>query len=543
MTVRPSAVPTIERVRRWRTGQLGITEWLALGVAALALAPIAYLVWRALEGGQQSLAALQHPRTATLVLRSVVLAAVVALSSVLLALPLAWLTERVAVPGRRLWATLLALPLAVPSYLMAYAVVALLGPRGALAGLVERLFGVERLPELYGFWGAWLTLTLVTYPYSYLPLRAAFARFDTALEDAARTLGTPSPFVFWRVTLPLLRPALMTGVLLSALYTLADFGAIAILRYPTLTFSIYNQYRLSFDRSAAAALALLLVGLSTLLVLAERYWRHRAVLYRATGVPRPAVRRPLDARSWPLLLLAGGVLVLGLGLPFGVAGYWLVRALAIGETLPPVWDALRNSLSVGVLAAVLTVALAFPVARAAARGRAAVARMLDIPLWIAYGLPGIVMALALVSLSVQALPWLYQTLLLLLLGYALRFLPEAAGTLRSVLSQQNPRWEEAARTLGRRPWRVWLEVQLPLAFPGVVSALVLVFLTTVKELPVTLLLSPIGFTTLATAVWGATTDAFWSHAAVPALVLLLVGVVPMGLLSWWQERRGRARGV
>ncbi len=543
MTVRASAVPTLERVRRWRTGQLGITDWLALGVAVLALAPIVYLVGRALEGGQQSLAALQHPRTATLVLRSLGLAAAVSLSGLLVAVPLAWLTERVALPARRLWATLLALPLAVPSYLIAYAVVALLGPRGALAGVLERALGVERLPELYGFWGAWFTLTLVTYPYSYLTVRAAFARFDTALEDAARTLGTPAPAVFWLVTLPLLRPALMTGALLSALYTLGDFGAIAILRYPTLTFSIYNQYRLSFDRSVAAALALLLVGLSALLVLAERYWRRRAVLYRLTGVPRPASRRPLDARTWPVLVLAVSVVVLGLGLPIGVAGYWLVRALAIGEVLPPVWDGLRNSLLVGVLAALLTVALALPVARAAARGRAALARFLDVPLWIAYGLPGIVMALALVSLSVQLVPWLYQTLPLLLLGYALRFLPEATGTLRSVLSQQNPRWEEAARTLGRRPWRVWLEVQLPLAFPGVVSAVVLVFLTTVKELPVTLLLSPIGFTTLATAVWGATTDAFWSHAAVPALVLLVVGVVPMGLLSWWQERRGRVRGA
>ncbi len=531
--------PVVVR-RQWRAPALD--ELVAIVIALIALGPLAYLVWRSWQGSENALAALQHPRTVTLLLRSLGLAAAVAGTSVLLALPLAWLTERVAVPGRRALAILFALPMAVPSYLMAYAVVATLGPRGALAELTGRVLGIERLPEIYGFFGAWLTLTLVTYPYVYLAVRASLRGIDPSFEDAARLLGRGRLATFWSITVPLLRPGLVSGMLLVALYVLSDFGAIAILRYPTLTYSIYNQYRLSFDRAAAAGLALLLVACTSLLVLVERQWRRRAAFFRTAGSSRPAPRARPSVWAWGLAgfgLLISGV---ALGLPAGVALYWWLRARRLGEVLPGVSESFVHSLGISLAAAIVTVALAFPVARAIVRGASRLTRLLDLPLWIAYSLPGIVLALALVSLSAQFLPILYQTLPLLLLGYALRFLPEAVGTVRAVLVQQSPRWEEAARTLGLRPWQAWFRIQLPLALPGALSAVLLVFLTTVKELPVTLLLSPIGFMTLATMIWNATADAYWSHAALPTLLLLGTGVIPMAFLSWWEERsvrRGR----
>jgi len=530
------------RVQR-RSVRLSSDAVLALLVIGLALSPLAYLLWRAVEGGERSLAALLHPRTGELLLRSLALAAAVALSSAACGLPLAWLTERVALPGRRFFAVLFALPLAVPSYLTAYALVAILGPRGALAGALERVFGLERLPEIYGFAGAWLTLTLVTFPYAYLSLRATLRGLDPTFEDAARVLGQGRGTTFLRVTLPLLRPGLVAGMLLAALYTLGDFGAIAVLRYPTLTYSIYNQYRLSFDRSAAAALAVLLVFLSAVIVVGERQWRRRGAYHRSTGSRRPPSRVPPRWWSWLLLVAALLLVGLALGAPVSVALYWWWRAWTIGEALPAVTEPFLNSLAVGAGAALLTVCLAFPVARVVLRQQGRLARVLDVPLWVVYALPGIVLALALVSLAAQRLPFLYQTVPLLLLGYALRFLPEAVGTLRAVLAQQSPRLEEAARTLGLRSWQAWLHVQLPLALPGLASAVTLVFLTTIKELPVTLLLSPIGFSTLATAVWNATADAYWSHAALPTLLLVVVGVFPMGILGFWQERERDREGA
>jgi iron(III) transport system permease protein len=529
--------------QRWSLVVIRPSEVVALVVASIALVPVLYLVWRALEGGERALASLTHPRTAWLVLRSLGLAVAVAASSALVAFPLAVLTERVAFPGRRWLAILLTVPLAVPSYVMAFAVVAALGPRGTLASLLERSMGLTRLPEVYGFFGAWLTLTLVTYPYTFLALRAALRGLDPAFEEVARTLHAGRWVTLWRVTVPLLGPALLSGMLLTALYVLSDFGAIAILRYPTLTYSIYNQYRLSFDRSAAAALAVLLVVLSAILVIAERHWQRRAAFYRTVGTRRPPVLHRPGWGSWlglSLALLWGSFAI---GLPAGMAAFWFLRARSLGEQLPGIGEPLANSLLVGSAAGLVTVALALPVAWAVVRGNGRYVSLIDLPLWIAYGLPGIVLALALVSFSVRFLPWLYQTLPLLIVGYALRFLPEATGILRATLAQQNPRLEEAARTLGLRPWRAWLTVQFPLTLPGIGSAFALVFLTTIKELPVTLLLSPIGFTTLATAVWNATADAFWSHAALPTLLLLGIGVVPMAIFSWWQERgAGRSNG-
>ncbi|MCS7051281.1 MAG: iron ABC transporter permease, partial [Thermomicrobium sp.] len=487
-----------------------LDEIAATMVSVVALGPLVYLSWRAVLGSESALAALVHTRTLTLIGTSLALAATVAFSATLVALPLAWLTERVAVPGRRIWATLFALPMAVPSYLAAYAVVATLGPRGALASVLERTVGLTRLPEIYGFFGAWLTLTLVTYPYVYLALRASIRGLDPAFEEAARTLGHGRLDTLWKVILPLLRPGLVSGMLLTALYVLSDFGAIAILRYPTLTYSIYNQYRLSFDRAAASALALLLVALTAVLVVAERQWRRRAAFFRTSGTSRTTPLTEPRPWSWFVLVLGLSVSGLALAMPAGIAAYWWWRAWTIGEEVPDVRGPFVNSVAVSLAAAIITVAIAFPVARAVVRGAHRLTRTIDLPLWIAYGLPGIVLALALVSLTAQVVPWLYQTLPLLLIGYALRFLPEAVGLVRAVLAQQSPRLEEAARTLGLRPWHVWLRVQFPLTLPGLVSAVLLVFLTTVKELPVTLLLSPIEFTTLATTVWNATTDAYWS---------------------------------
>ncbi|GBD17954.1 Molybdenum transport system permease protein ModB [bacterium HR27] len=531
------------RGRTWPTRTRPSGEFvLAMLVTSLALCPLAYLAWRAGEGGERSLAALWHPRTGELLLRSVGLAITVAVTSALCGLPLAWITERVALPGRRVFAVLFALPLAVPSYLTAFALVAVLGPRGALADLLDRAVGLERLPEMYGFAGAWGTLTLVTFPYAYLSIRAALRGLDPTLEDAARVLGESRRAAFSLVTLPLLRPAIVAGMLLSALYALGDFGAIAVLRYPTLTYSIYNQYRLSFDRSAAATLALLLVVLSAAAVVAERRWRRRAVFYRSVGTRRPASLQPPTWWAW--LVLGGGLSLVGLalGAPVSVAAYWWWRARVLSEDMPAVGQAFLNSLLVGFAAAVLTVCLALPVARVVSQSQTSFARLLDVPLWVAYSLPGIVLALSIVSLTARFLPFLYQTIPLLLLGYALRFLPEATGTLKAVFAQQNPRLEEAARTLGLRRWSIWWRVRLPLAFPGLVAALTLVFLTTVKELPITLLLSPIGFSTLVTVVWNATAEAYWTHAALPTLLLVAIGVIPMVLLGLWQERVQSGQG-
>lgn len=530
-----------------RYARMGVPAlvWIpAATLTVVSLIPLLYLVVRALGGGEDTLATLWRGRTLVLIQNTMLLALAVTASAAVISLPLAWLTMRTDLPGRRLWSVLVALPIAIPSYVGAFTAVAAFGPRGALQNLLQPLFGIERLPEIYGFSGAWLVLTLYTYPYIYLSLRGVIGSLDPALEEAARSLGHGPWSTFFRITLPQLRPAMTSGALLTALYVLSDFGAVSLLNFDAFTRVIYNQYRLAFDRSAAAGLALILAGLTIVIVTAERVSRGPQRYHRSSaGTARP--HRQVRLGRWKLVGLAycGGLTLLTLGTPLAVISYWLFQALQTGNPLALTWRAAWHSASVSLLAAALAVAAAFPIAVLLVRYTGWLSRTVEVPLWIGYALPGIVTALALVSFGARYLTPLYQTLAMLLLAYLIRFLPEAVGSLRASLLQVSPHLEEAGRSLGHPPLRVWLRVTAPLLWPGIASGGTLVFLTTIKELPVTLLLSPIGYDTLATEVWNATRELFWSHAALPALVLFLVAALPMGILTWRQqpaEQRGSA---
>lgn len=510
--------------------------WIpAAALTAASLIPLLYLFVRALGGGESTLATLWRERTLVLIQNTLLLAAAVTASAATISLPLAWLTTRTDLPARRLWSVLAALPIAVPSYVGAFTAIAAFGPRGALQGLLQTLFGIERLPEIYGFIGAWLVLTLYMYPYIYLPLRGVIGSLDPALEEAARSLGHGPWSTFLRVTLPQLRPAMTSGALLTALYVLSDFGAVSLLNFDAFTRVIYNQYRLAFDRSGAAGLALVLAALTIIIVTVERVSRGPQRYHRSSaGAARP-LRRVRLGRWTPIgLAYCGGLALLTLGTPLAVIGYWLVQALRTGNPLTVTWRAAWHSASVSLLAAALAVVAAFPIAVLLVRYSGWLSRTVEVPLWIGYALPGIVTALALVSFGARYLTPLYQTLAMLVLAYLIRFLPEAVGSLRASLLLVSPRLEEAGRSLGHPPFRVWLRVTAPLLWPGIASGGTLVFLTTIKELPVTLLLSPIGYDTLATEVWNATRELFWSHAALPALSLFLVAALPMAILTWRQ---------
>jgi iron(III) transport system permease protein len=328
-----------------------------------------------------------------------------------------------------------------------------------------------------------------------------------------------------------LRPALAAGGLLVALYTLSDFGAVSLLRYNALTQAIYVQYRSSFDRSLAALLTLLLV-LATLIVLwAEQRARGKARTSRFNASSsRPPRIVHLGKWRWPALLFAGAVVLLAVGLPVGVTATWLVRGLISGQALPALWQITLNSVIAASLAALLTVLAALPIAWLTARYRHPSIPWLERGSAIGNGLPGIAIALSLVFFSANYIPFLYQTLTLLILAYAVRFLPQTVGASRAGLLHVSPRLEEAARGLGLSPLHTRLRVTLPLARPGVLAGAALVFLTVMKELPITLLLGPTGFKTLATEIWSATAEAFFARAAAPALLLVLVSSLSIGII-------------
>jgi iron(III) transport system permease protein len=500
--------------------------WL-WAAAIIALAPVVIpfllLIARAFGGGSTAIETITSSRTLDLVLNTVALVVSVSAASATIGVTAAWLTERTNLRGRTVWRVLVALPLVLPSYVIALTIISAFGPRGLIADTLG--FG---LPSLRGFWGAMWALTVATYPFVYLIVASALRRMDPALEEAARGLGASARRVFFTVVTPQLRQAIGAGVLLTALYTLSDFGAVSLTGFDSFTRVIYAQYAGRLDRTPAIVLAALLVGLALIVLVAERRVRRGRPF-----VPSPTTRiqRPmrLTNRQQTLGTIAlTGLTLLTLALPVATLIAWVARDPA-PSGMP--WSSLAGSVSVSVLAAVAAGLLAIPVAVLVVRhgtGRAAWVERLS---YLSYSVPHITVGLAMVFVASRWLGPLYQSLLVLIAVYVSVFFAQALGSVRSALSQVSPSLEEVARTLGASRARTMRRVVIPLIGRGIAAGGLLVFLTTMKELPITLLLRPTGLDTLAVDVWSASGELLYSAAAIPALMLLAVSAIPTFVLA------------
>ena len=503
----------------------------ALLVVAAGLLPLAYLLVRGLGADAEARAAVQPGPTLRLVLDTALLVSGVLVATLVLGTTLAWLVVRSDLPGRRLWAVVLTLPLVIPSYVGALILLGALGPKGLLQKVLEPL-GVDRLPDLYGYEGALLALTLSTYPYVFLIAAAALRSVDGSVEEAGLSLGRSPLRVFLTVTLPALRPALGAASLLVALYVLADFGAVSLMQYPTLTRAVYLQYESLLDRNAAAILALVLVALAVVVVALEGRMRRRGAAYRSSpGAGRRLRQARLGRWRWPALLACSACAVVFLVLPLGVLGWWSAEGLSVGRPFTLAWHAALDSALASGAAAACAAAAAVPVALLAWRHPSLPSRLLERLAYVPNAVPGIAVALALVFFGARYGGVLYQSLALLVFAYVVRFLPQAVATTRSALALVDPRVEEASRSLGRGSLRTLVSVVLPLARPGMLAGAALVFLSAMKELPATLLLRPIGFDTLATEIWTDTSIGAYSDAAPSALLLIAVSAPLVYALS------------
>lgn len=541
VTLSPAALasraPSARTGSPWRAWRVPAPLLLgALAVAAICLVPPVYLVVRASDDLAVARDAILDGGTLRLTLRTLALSATVTALAAAIALPLAWLTTSTDLPWRRAFAVLTVLPLAVPSYVGALVAVSAFGPRGLLQQALEPA-GVDRLPGLvFGFAGATVVLALFTYPYMLLTLRPALGGLDPRLQELSRGFGYGRWTTFRRIVLPQLRPALLSGGLLVALYTLADFGAVSLLRVRTLTTHLLTLFESTFNFTSVAALSLVLATLALALVTFEVWSRGRR-RYDAVGRNGNGRAAPVELGRWrwPAVAFVAVVLLLALAVPAAVLGYWLVRGVEAGEALRGLGGAVRGSLLGASFAALFAALAALPVALLSVRHRAfPLSRPIEVVSYTGYALPGLVVGLALVFAGLNLGP-LYQSFALLVVAYALLFLPQAVGATRVALLQVRPSMEEAARGLGRRPWQVLTGVTIPLAGRGIAAGAALVFLTTIKELPATLVLAPTGFETLATHVWSAADQAFFARAALPALLLIALSALPLLLLDAWRR--------
>jgi len=480
-----------------------------LVTALVALLPIGYLLVRTAEAGPERVwEIVVRERTLTLVLRSLALAGTVTALSVVVGVGLAVLATRTNVPGRRLLAVTAALPLAIPSYVAAFA-------------------WISAFPSVSGFAGTVLVLTACCYPYVYLPVAAAMRRIDPAVEEVARSLGRSPWNTFWSVTARQLRPAAASGALLVALYALSDFGAPSLLRFDAFTRVIHASYRSSFDRTPAAVLSLLLVAITVAITVAEARTRRGSERARVGG---GVARRPhtvgLGRLRWPAATLAVAVVTVALVFPIASLLYWFATGLSSGVDVPDLATSALNTFWFALLGALLCTALAVPVGVLAARFRGRSTAVIEHASFAGHALPGIVVALALVFFGARVAQPVYQRTPLLVLAYAVLFVPAAIGAVRSAVTMSPVRTEEAARSLGSTPWQVLRRVTLPLAAPGIAAGAALVLLTCMKELPATLLLRPTGADTLATSLWTETGVAAYGAAAPYGLALVVLAVLP-----------------
>jgi len=440
-------------------------------------------------------------------------------------------------PGRRWLDWALVLPLAMPAYVLVFVLLGQydadsLAQRAARDGL-----GVQ-LPEVRSTGGAILVLTLVLYPYVYVLGRSAFLEQSRDTFEAARSLGLTHARAIVRLGLPLARPALAAGVALAVMEALADFGAVNLLNYRAMTDAIYRVWYGAFDRAAALQLATVLVSLTVALVLLERMLRGRARYHGALARGEAVVPRRLRGpRAW--LAAAGPVLLLGLVLvgPLAQLAVWSVQSLGGGAAGSDLLRAALTSLGLAGVAALLVVAAATVVVYGRrtqpSRIGSATARLQT----LGYAVPGTVVAVAVyipLAWLDRRIDGLLGTGLLLtgsviglVLAYVVRFQALAFFAVESRMARLDPALDDAAQSLGADRNRVLSDVHLPLLWPGIVTAALLVFVEVMKELPATALLRPLGSDTLAVAVWEATKDSRFDTAALPALLIVAVSLFPV----------------
>ncbi|SNS63164.1 ABC transporter permease [Pseudomonas segetis] len=523
-------------------------------VALLVLLPLTVMLFSWHEVDREIWSHLWQTQMPRLIGNTVILVAGVSVGVTLLGVSLAWLTSLCEFPGRRWLDWALMLPFAIPAYVLAFVFVGLLDFSGPVQTLLREWFGAGvRFPSVRSTAGVISVLVLVFYPYVYLLARNAFLAQGKGLMEAARVLGHNPWQAFWRVALPMARPAIGAGLALAIMETLADFGAVSVFNFDTFTTAIYKTWYGFYSLSSATQLASLLLLVVMLVLYGER---------RARGAVRPANERPrgkalyqlrgfkaLAASGWCLLVFACAFVIPMLQL---LVWFWQRGRFDLDERYTAL---ILHTLYLGCLAAVLTVSIALLLAFAR---RMTPTRLMRSTVSLAntgYALPGSMLAVAIMLafsyldnqlviplstlLGGAGKPLLLGSLAALLLAYLIRFMAVAYGPLENSLARIRPSLPEASRSLGVGGVRLFFRVYLPLLLPGALSAALLVFVDVLKEMPATLLMRPFGWDTLAVRIFEMTSEGEWARAALPALTLVAVGLLPViGLIRRSAQTRG-----
>ena len=506
---------------------------VSLGIAGLIALPLFYVSYSAVTADVAVWTRLWTTRIPELLVNTVSLAVGTGVITLLLGVSIAWLVTRYQFWGRGFWEWAFVLPLAIPSYVLAYVYTFLLDTGGPTEQLWQTFAGPDgRIFSPYSLSGALLVMTLNTFPFVYLLVRATLQNFNISFEEAARATGVSRWRTFTRISLPMIRPALVAGLFLVTLYVVSDFGAVSLLRFQTFTYAIYQQITGRYDYGAASILSMLLVLFAMFFLFGERWFRRQSRYYQTTGHVRSPSLIPcrflqtILVNMYFFIIFASAFLV-----PVFLLMKWSFMAWNEGELGSGFLEFIWNSVLLSGTAATIAVVIGTPVAYLACRNPTRLNILCLQGAYSGYVLPGPVAALALLMLFTQSVPFLYGTVLVLIFAYLIHFLPAGLQAMESALLQVTPNLEEAARSLGYRAFQTFQRITFPLVRGGFLVAWILIFLQSMKELPATLLLRPVGFDTLAVRIWLEASEELYQLAAPPALLIIVMTLPVVLLLS------------
>jgi iron(III) transport system permease protein len=508
--------------KRWKGHAPSILLFLLSFTTSILMAiPVLYVIWRSIFAGKERWIRLLDTRIPGLLWNTLSLATTVTLFSIGIGVLLAYLVQRCEIPGRKLFQWLLALPLLIPPYVGAVTYIIIFGPRG----WAQNHLGYS-LIRIYSFWGVVFVLTMFCYPYVFLIVGSSLKKMNRNFEEVARTQGLNPSQVFWKVTFPLLRPAMGAGGILVFLYVLSDFGAISMLRYNTFTSAIYYQMG-SYDNLSATILSMVLILITVFVIWIEAHTRKKQKFYQSSRSAPYQEMIPLGKWKGPALFAINIMFGISVLLPLSVLLYWAYYAILSGSFDLRFWGYLWNSIKVSSLAAIFCMVLSLPLVYIKSRYPSAITTFMDKCSYSGYSLPGVIVALGIIFVFNRYIPLLYNTFFLLSIAYIIRFLPQSMQSGESSLSLISPSIDEASRNLGYGPSKTLFKVILPLMAPGILSGGAMVFVSSMKELTATLLLRPPGFDTLAVRIWVETSESMYHLAAPSALFIILLAIIPL----------------
>lgn len=482
--------------------------------------PLIYIIVRSIEAEPARWLTLLDTRIPSLLQQTLSLTFVVTIFATIIGITLAVLVSRTDLPGKKIWKWLLVVPLTIPPYVGAMTYIIIFGPRGWIYQWFDTTWNI------YSFSGVAFVLIGFTYPYVYLIVSASLRKINRSMEEVGLVSGYSQFSVLRKVTLPLLIPAIGSGALLVALYVVSDFGAVAMMRYPTFTQAIYFQMG-SFDRSGAAILSVILIIITAIFLVLQYFSKRRMKFYQIDGANKKAMIIPLGKYKGLAVGFVSLIFFLFALLPIVVLLYWTFVGWTSGAINSDFFGYAWNSFSVAILTALICIVLSLPLVYVKNRYESFASRLVDGISYASYALPGVIVALGVIFVFINYLPWAYGTIAVLVVAYILRFLPQALQSSESALNQISPRIDEASMSLGRSPLNTMVKVILVLMRPGILAGSALVLVSVIKELPATLLLRTAGFDTLAVRVWIEASEGYYDAAAPSALLIIIISILPI----------------